>query len=447
VRVTDEQGATDTAGITVSVDNTRPTALITSPAPSERWSVGQPITFAGSGTDPEEGILPASALHWQIVMLHCPGFDCHVHLVQELTGVTGGQLVAPDHEYPSFLEIVLTVIDSGGLTHTTSVQLQPDTASLSFDTVPSGLGLTVGPSAGVTPFSRDVIVGSQTSVAALSPQTAAGTAYTFESWSDGGPEVHNVLAPAGGASWVAHFSGGVCGNGMRDQGEACDDGNGIDDDCCTNACELPLPGGSCSPTTTTTLDGTTTTTTTTVETSTTTTSTTAEPTPTTTTTVAALEGTTTTTVREATPATTSSTLPIRCAGDAQCDDGDPCTVDRCAADGCTATPLAGLEGARCAVDRVSSGLCRPDDLSKAFSGLLRKRVRRARKAILAAETAGSERRAKLLRIAERRLTVLTSRAVKAEKRKRHRLAAACADRVERAVGAAQGAIRSATSDP
>jgi len=386
VQVTDVEGASDTAGLTVSVDNTPPTALITAPTPSERWSVGESITFAGSGLDAEQGTLPASALHWQIVLLHCPGFDCHAHLVQELAGVTGGEFPAPDHEYPSFLEIVLTVVDAGGLSHTTSVQLAPETANLHFDSVPSGLGLAVGAAAVTTPFSRDVIVGSQTSVAAVSPQEAGGTVYTFDSWSDGAPEAHNVVAPPGGGSWVAHFSSG-------------------------------------SPTTTTTTLGT------------------APSSTSTTTTVAASDSTTTTTPDTT---TTSTMVPIRCGGDAQCDDGDPCTIDRCAADVCTALPLTGLEGARCAVDRISSGLCRPGDLHKTFSGVLHKRVRGARKAILAAESAGTARRAKLLRIAERRMAALT-RATQAAARKRRLVPVTCADRIGQAVSAAQQSIRLAAS--
>jgi len=35
---------------------------------------------------------------------------------------------------------------------------------------------------------------------------------------------------------------GGCGNGVVDIGEACDDGNGVDDDACTNSCGLPVCG-------------------------------------------------------------------------------------------------------------------------------------------------------------------------------------------------------------
>lgn len=429
LRVSDDHGASQVAALTVSVDNTRPTALISMPSPSVAWNVGQPITFAGSGLDAEEGTLPDSALRWQIVMLHCPGFDCHVHAVEELVGVAGGVFVAPDHEYPSFLELVLTVIDAGGLSHTTSMQLQPRTATLRFDSVPSGLALAVGATAGITPFARNVIVGSQTSVAALSPQMAAGTEYTFASWSDGAPEAHNVLARAGGGSWVVHFGGGVCGNGLRDDGEACDDGNRRDDDCCTNACALPPLGSTCFPTTTTT----------------TTTTTPDIPSTTTTSTITPTTTTSTTTTAPGTPdppptTTTSTTLPERCAGDAQCDDGDPCTVDRCGVGGCTALPLSGVEGAQCAVERVSSGLCAPGDLDPAFSGFLRKRVQAARRSLLAAgATASAARRAKLLRAADRALASIATRSAKI--RTRRSLPGACAGRIGQAVEAARQAAR------
>jgi hypothetical protein len=50
----------------------------------------------------------------------------------------------------------------------------------------------------------------------------------------------------------------------------------------------------------------------------------------------------------ATPTTT--TLPPRaCAGDAECDDGNPCTLDSCPAGTCVHTPLAGASNVQCAL--------------------------------------------------------------------------------------------------
>ena len=60
--------------------------------------------------------------------------------------------------------------------------------------------------ASTTPFTRTVIVGSSNSVSATSPQTFNGTTYTFSSWSDGGPQTHNIVAPAPAASYTATYT-------------------------------------------------------------------------------------------------------------------------------------------------------------------------------------------------------------------------------------------------
>ncbi len=232
LQVSDGHGGSAVDSLTVSVDNTPPAAVITTPSPTLVWRVGDAIAFTGSASDPEQGTLPPSALHWQIVIQHCPGFACHEHVVEELSGVSDGTLVAPDHEYPSVIELRLTATDAGGLTSTTSVQLQPAVTTLAFDTAPPGLDLAVGPSAQATPFTRDVIVGSHNSVSAPGSQTLAGDPYVFVSWSDGGAASHDVAAPAAGATFVASYTGGRCGNGIIDAGEACDGSA-----CCSVTCQ------------------------------------------------------------------------------------------------------------------------------------------------------------------------------------------------------------------
>ena len=129
---------------------------ITGPASSLTWKVGDPIPFAGGATDAQDGTLPASALSWAFIVHHCPTSptDCHTHTIQTTPGVSSGTFVAPDHGYPSWLEIVLTATDSGGLQTSTSVRVDPKTVTLSFASVPSGLQLAVGSTPSVTPFTR-----------------------------------------------------------------------------------------------------------------------------------------------------------------------------------------------------------------------------------------------------------------------------------------------------
>jgi glucose/arabinose dehydrogenase len=209
LRVTDDQGATDTASVTVTAGNTAPAAVIDSPPPSLTWKVGDTIPFSGHATDAQDGTLPASALSWSLIIHHCfTPTDCHTHLIQTINGVSSGSVTAPDHEYPCWLELQLTATDSGGLTSTTSVRLDPKTVVLTFKTNPGGLvlsDLVVNEAPRTTPFSVTVVVGSANSVSAPSPQQFNKSTYNFTSWSDGGPQSHTITAPAVNTTYTATY--------------------------------------------------------------------------------------------------------------------------------------------------------------------------------------------------------------------------------------------------
>ena len=67
-------------------------------------------------------------------MHHC--FDetnCHALPLQSYAGQATGSFTAPDHEYPSHLELRLTATDAGGLTDTESIRLDPRTVVLTFE--------------------------------------------------------------------------------------------------------------------------------------------------------------------------------------------------------------------------------------------------------------------------------------------------------------------------
>jgi glucose/arabinose dehydrogenase len=207
LRVTDGLGASDTDAVTVTVGNSPPTATISSPASTLRWKVGDTISFSGAASDPQQGTLPASALSWSLVLHHCDssGVTCHQHPLQTFSGVASGGFSAPDHAYPSYLELTLTATDSGGLQDTEKVRLDPQTVDLTFQSSPSGLRLTVGSAGAATPFTRRVIVGSSNSVSAPSPQELNGLGYGFQSWSDGGAQTHNIVAPATATAYTATY--------------------------------------------------------------------------------------------------------------------------------------------------------------------------------------------------------------------------------------------------
>jgi uncharacterized repeat protein (TIGR01451 family) len=212
LRVTDKHNATSTSSVTINANDTAPTAVIDTPSACSStpgcWTVGQTINFSGHATDPQQGSLPASALTWNIILHHCSSDtnSCHAHTVQTFSGVASGSFAAPDHDYPAYLEVQLTATDSGGLKNTTSVLLYPKIVNFTLQSNPSGLRLNINGISGTTPFVHAVIVNSNNSVSALTPQDLNGTRYAFQGWSDGGAQTHNILAGTTNATYTANYT-------------------------------------------------------------------------------------------------------------------------------------------------------------------------------------------------------------------------------------------------
>jgi glucose/arabinose dehydrogenase/PKD repeat protein len=203
LQVSDTHGATATDALVIMVGNSKPTATIEAPTPATTWRVGQAIDFRGSATDPEQGTLPASALSWSLIIHHCTS-GCHTHPVQTWTGIASGTLTAPDHDYPSYLELELTATDAGGQTDTQSVRLDPRTVQLTLASNPTGLTLGLNSETATTPFTRTVIEGSTNSLSASNQPRNKHTNWIFRSWSDGGAASHNVTANAS-ATYTATY--------------------------------------------------------------------------------------------------------------------------------------------------------------------------------------------------------------------------------------------------
>ena len=163
--------------------------------------MGDTISFSGHATDAQDGTLPASALSWKIIIHH--GTGPHPP-AGDRSGVASGSFSAPDHDYPSSLEIQLTATDSGGMTATTSVNLQPKTVNLTFQSNPSGLQLTAGPTTARAPFTITAIVNATIALIAP-PQKYRGKNYAFVSWSDGGAQAHTITAPSTPTTYTATY--------------------------------------------------------------------------------------------------------------------------------------------------------------------------------------------------------------------------------------------------
>jgi hypothetical protein len=171
------------------------------------WKVGDELAFSGHATDAQDGTLPGSALTWKLIMHHCMTLsDCHTHLIQTFQGASGS-FTAPDHEYPCWIELQLTATDSGGLSSTTSVRLDPRTVVLTFLSMPSSVGrnLVVNGTQHRTPFRLTVVDGSENTVSAPSPQKLRRTTYLWKRWSDRGARTHTITATPAAPIYAAMY--------------------------------------------------------------------------------------------------------------------------------------------------------------------------------------------------------------------------------------------------
>ena len=204
LRVRDPAGLEDVAEVTIRA-GAPPQPAIAAPAAGTTWKVGDTLTFSGSARSGAGAALPPSRLSWRLDLQHCPLAGCHVHPIQTWSGVASGSFVAPDHEYPSHLELRLTATDDG-LTSTVTRPLEPRTSALRVASDPPGLDVFAGAASGPAPLDSRVIVGSTTSIGVATPQSRDGRTWAFSGWPEPGPPARSVVAGDHDATYTAHFT-------------------------------------------------------------------------------------------------------------------------------------------------------------------------------------------------------------------------------------------------
>ncbi|MES1263738.1 MAG: immunoglobulin domain-containing protein, partial [Peristeroidobacter soli] len=203
--VSNAAGSATSNSATLTVPaNTAPSGTITSPA-SSRYRGGQVFTFSGTGTDAEDGALPASAFTWRVDFHH----DSHWHpFMQPTSGVTSGTFTIADRGETSanvYYRVFLTVRDSGGLTQTSYVDLRPLTSVIRLESNLNGAQLTLDGSPVTAPLSVTGVEGVIRSIGVVTPQTSGSTNYEFANWSDGGDATHEITTPTADTTYTAIF--------------------------------------------------------------------------------------------------------------------------------------------------------------------------------------------------------------------------------------------------
>ena len=206
VRVSNAFGTATSASAQLTVTgNTLPTAWIAKPVAGTLYSAGTVIGYAGSGSDAEDGTLPASAFTWWVDLHH----DGHTHpVVLPVGGSKTGSFWIPRTGETSpnvFYRLHLRVRDSEGATRAVVRDIKPRRTKITLTTNPAGLRLTLDDQPVTAPFTFVSVEGMQRKLGAVSPQGASGSSWVFSSWSDGGTRIHTIRTPEGDTTYTARF--------------------------------------------------------------------------------------------------------------------------------------------------------------------------------------------------------------------------------------------------
>ncbi|NOT74369.1 MAG: T9SS type A sorting domain-containing protein [Cyclobacteriaceae bacterium] len=195
----------NTVSLTVNVVNQSPAAHIVTPISTDFYRAGALVPFEGTGTDPEDGTLPASAFMWDIHFHH----NTHNHDQPPLHGIRSGNFDVPNRGETSsnvWFRFILTVTDSGGKESKDSVDVYPALSTLTFNTVPSGLTVLIDGQPMTTPLSFTSVEGLLRDIGVVDNPIIGNDAYIFSSWSVGGSASQTIATPQNDVTYTANFS-------------------------------------------------------------------------------------------------------------------------------------------------------------------------------------------------------------------------------------------------
>jgi glucose/arabinose dehydrogenase/PKD repeat protein len=209
--VSDGRGLTDSATVTIAVGNQAPVARIDAPLDESLYRASQSIQLRGTASDPQDGMLPASAYRWTVKLFHAD----HVHPVNSFDGVAAPSFTTgDDHDADSYFEVTLTVTDSGGLSGSQTIQLRPETVRYTLASSPAGAPLSYAGLAGAGPMERSSAIGFRTTISAGERFVSGGREYVFDRWSDGAARQHDVVVPAADSTVTAFYRDAGPANGL-----------------------------------------------------------------------------------------------------------------------------------------------------------------------------------------------------------------------------------------
>lgn len=185
--------------------NTPPTVILVSPIDGSLFSGGDDLSVEITATDVEDGALGDASISWYAELRH----DAHAHPFLPSTAGAKGTASIPrvGHlETNIFYRIYAVAVDADGAADTVFVDVEPRLMTITFETDPVGLRVTVDGQPRTTPVDIGSVVGMERALDVPTPQSSDGTSHDFDAWSHGPTESHTYTAPAGDVTLTASFS-------------------------------------------------------------------------------------------------------------------------------------------------------------------------------------------------------------------------------------------------
>ncbi len=193
--VTDAGGATGRAQVPITVGNTAPTVRFDLPPDGGQFAWGDRVAYTVSVADPDGGEVDCS----RVSVVTAIGHDDHSHDTGSFNGCSGVASTESDHgEYANtFFVLAATYTDSGGLSATKSVKLQPKHKQAEYFTGSAGIRVVDQDGAENGKRIGDVSPGDWISFTPMSLQGIDGVSYRVSSPYGGGTIELRAGSPTG----------------------------------------------------------------------------------------------------------------------------------------------------------------------------------------------------------------------------------------------------------
>lgn len=170
-----------------------PNLTIGQPTDGSKYNAGDSIHYTASAVDGAGLDIDDGHLCTTVVFHH----NTHIHPFYGPVCGRTGDFVTPTTGEPAsntWFEIKVTATDTSGLSTTKSVNIYPNIANVTIDSVPQGAQLFLDGQPITTPYTFTGVVGFLREVGSTAIVVANGKYYTVDYWSDGSTSTRHFIA-------------------------------------------------------------------------------------------------------------------------------------------------------------------------------------------------------------------------------------------------------------